>query len=397
MSPLHPELGSRALFPDLAERIYLNHAAVSPLSAPVQEAINVVNQDFARHGMAAALRAGEQLTELRSDLGAFLECPADDLGLVGNTTQGVSAVAMALPWRPGDRVLLFEGEFPANTTPWQQAAEVFDLDLEFLPLAPFQRSTEEGLATTAAALEKGCRLMAVSLVQFQSGLRMPIEALAEQVHGAGGELFVDGIQGLGALPFSPVAAGVDYLAAGGHKWMMGAFGAGFLYARRSCAEAFIPRTFGWTSHVEPFEFLAAGAGHLRYDRPFRKDASVVEGGSLCFMAFAALHRAVQGLTELGPAAIFQHIQAYHDDIEPRLVALGFRSLRGASVAQRSASLCFDPPEDVDLGALVAALAERGVAVSMPDGRLRISPHWPNALNEVEYLSEAIGDVLARSH
>src|SRR5687767_2632670 len=134
---LRARLGDRSLFPTLEPAAYLNHAAIAPHSLAVQRAVQAVTADYARHGSGAFITWHAERLRLRGLLAQLLGAAAEDIALVANTTRGVTDVAMCLPWRPGDRVVLFEGEFPANVTPWQRAAELFGLELEFLPLRDF--------------------------------------------------------------------------------------------------------------------------------------------------------------------------------------------------------------------------------------------------------------------
>jgi selenocysteine lyase/cysteine desulfurase len=303
-------------------------------------------------------------------------------------------VALSFPWRRGDRVLLFEGEFPANVTPWQRAAELFGLEVAFLPLAAFERSVEEGLATLERALARGARLAAVSAVQFRSGLRMPLREMAALCHRAGAELCVDAIQALGAVPLDAAALALDYVATGAHKWLMGVEGAGFLYVRPDRMAALRPALAGWLSHEDAVAFLTRGEGHLRYDRPLRRQASVFEAGSSSGVAQAGLEASLRILLELGVAAIHAHVNAYLDRLEPALRDRGFRSLRHVDPALRSCTLSVAPPRPGAAPALRDALAARGVTVAIPDGLVRFAPHWPNdAGREVPCVLAALDEAL----
>ncbi len=223
-----PRLGDRALFPDLAPAAYLNHAGISPLSVPVRRAVAAFLEDYGRHGGGAFARWHPRRAALKAKLARLLGASPDDLALTSSTSSGLIDVALSFPWRPGDRVVLFEGEFPANVVPWQRAAALFGLEVIFVPLAPFERSDEEGLAAIEAVLRDGARLVAVSAVQFQTGLAMPLGAMARLCHAHGAELAVDAVQALGAVPLDVRTLGLDYLAGGSHKWLMSLEGAGAL-------------------------------------------------------------------------------------------------------------------------------------------------------------------------
>jgi len=383
-----PVLGSRDLFPDLRPRAYFNHAAVSPPSLPVRAAVQEVADTYARLGAGAWMLFAEQRNELRRRLARLIGAGPDAIGFVPNTSYGVLAIAMCLPWRRGDKVVLFRGEFPTNVTPWQRAAQLFGLDVVWLDASAFA-GDGDGLAQLEFVLQRGARLVAVSAVQFQTGLRMPLAAIAELSHRFGAEVFVDAIQALGAVPFDVTAAGVDYLAAGAHKWLMGMEGAGLVYVSPAKAAALQPHFASWLSHEDPTRFLFEGAGHLRYDRPIRARADFVEMGVTGSLSYAALHAAVEVLETLGIDAIFAHVQALLDPLEAGLAALGFTSARAKDPQQRSCILSVTPPAGVALPSLWRTLDAKGVACASPDGFLRFAPHWHNNLDDVAFALSAM--------
>ena len=389
-----PRLGDRSLFPTLRARAYLNHAAISPASTRVQAAVSGLVADYAARGVEALFPQLEQRERLRGQLAELVGAHREEIGYVANTTAGVRAVALCVPWSAGDTVVLLRGEFPANVTPWQRAAELFDLRLRWLEVSDFHGSAGDGLARLEAVLREGVRLVAVSAVQFQTGLRMPLEEIGALCRAHGAELFVDGIQGCGATPIDVATAHIDYLSCGSHKWLMGLEGLAFLYVRAERAAVLRPVVAGWLSHEEGLRFLFEGAGHLRYDRPIRARADLVEGGAMPGTVLLALDASLGLLHQLTVPAIFEHLQAYHDRLEPGLRQRGFASERSPVRAQRSGILSVLPPKDVELAPLHAALGRRGISCSMPDGRLRFAPHWPNALTETDEVLTAIDEALA---
>ena len=235
--------------------------------------------------------------------------------------------------------------------------------------------------------------MAISLVQFQTGLRAPLAELRALCHAHGAELCVDGIQAVGALPVD-AAASCDYLACGGHKWLMGPEGTAFLYVHPSRVGALRPTFAGWLSHEQPVDFLLAGAGLLRYDKPIRAAASFLEVGAPATVGLAGLEASVALIEQLGVEAIFEHVSTYLDALEAGLRARGFRSLRCEDRARQSGILGVMVPDDRGAPGWAAALGARGVSCASPDGVLRFAPHWPNALAEVEQVLAAVDEVSA---
>lgn len=373
-------LGSRELFPDLEPFAYLNHAAISPPSIQVIAQVQKVLSDYAKHGVQAFPRWDAQRETLRQDTARLVSAVSSEIGFIANTSAGVTHVALSFPWRKGDRVLLFHGDFPANVTPWQRAAELFGLELIFLTPSLF--TTDEGLETLRRELERDVRLVALSVVQFQTGLRLPVRAIGSLCHRYGARLFVDAIQACGVVPLDVRHDNIDYLASGSHKWLMGFEGAGILFVRNEHQAEHRPYTAGWLSHTHAADFLFRGPGHLKTDRELRADAAVFEGGTPSLLALAALGASVPILQQLGVDAIFEHVCAYNDELEAGLVELGYSSLRAKEPEHQSALLCVRPPAPHDVLEVAAHLRRAGVMVATPDGNLRFSPHFPNSRDEI---------------
>ncbi|MFO0746773.1 MAG: aminotransferase class V-fold PLP-dependent enzyme [Myxococcota bacterium] len=381
------------LFPDLAPRVYAAHAAVSPLSRASADAL-------ARHIAAQAARGVETVRDalaarelVRAELGRLLGVAPTTLGLVQGTSAAVMATAQALAWRPGDVVVTLDGEFPANVTPWLRAVAHHGLGHKSLPADAF--ADPRGLADLERLLAPGdVRLVAVSAVQFQTGLRMPLAAMAELCHARGALLFVDAIQAAGIVPLDLAALGVDLAAGGGHKWLLGLDGAGWLYVAPGRERELTQPMASWLSCEDGARFLFEGPGELRYDRPLHAAPRVFEGGSSSSLAIIALLEGLRLLHQVGVAAAFEHVQRWHDLVEPGLLARGFASARATDRAHRSGILSVRPPAGVGLADLQRHLAAHGVTTSTPDGWLRLAPHFANSLDEASIVLDAI-DALPR--
>lgn len=371
-----PRLGRRdGFYDDLEIVAFLNHAAMAPPSRPVRHAMKAAMDAHGQRALGAIGAWRRQRDQLREDLAELIGAEgAATIALVSNTSTAVMHLALCLPWSAGDVILVSEGEFPANVTPWQRVAESFELEVRFLP-APRPEAFEAWWEALAVALERQPRLLALSAVQFQTGLRMPLRRIAMACRDAGTELFVDGIQACGAVPLD--VDGVDYLAAGGHKWLTGPEGTGFLYVDAKRVDRLVPRVAGWLSHQDPYAFLLQGAGHLDPHRPLRRRVDALELGTPNTVGAAGLGAAVRTLGQLGVPAIFDHIQGYLDRLEPALVERGFRSQRADEPELRSGALSVLPPLGVDGVALARALDRKVVSCGTPDGYLRFAPHWPN--------------------
>ncbi|MEA5445955.1 aminotransferase class V-fold PLP-dependent enzyme [Gammaproteobacteria bacterium AB-CW1] len=390
-------LGNRALFPELRFDVYANHGSVSPLSEPVQAAVNEVLSAQAREGMGIFPAEVERRERVREQFASLIGATGEDIGLVANTSAGVLAIAHSLPWRRGDRVLVFRGEFPTNVTPWQQAARRLGLELVWMDAEDFRLDRVAAMEQFEQHLAEGIRLVAVSAVQFTTGQLMPLEEMGESCRRHGSELFVDAIQALGIVPLDVKRMGIDYLACGSHKWLMGPEGVGFVYIAPQRTDQLEPNLAAWISHEDAFEFLTGAAETLRYDRPIRRGARMLESGTFNNLGCAGLEASIGLIQSLGVTHIFEHVQAWHDGLEPALQARGFESARMTDPAGRSGILSLQPPDNRAAAEWAGELGERGISCASPAGWLRFTPHWPNPATETERVIRAVDSILHQGH
>jgi len=385
MPTLYEELG--------LPKNYLGYAGVAPPSKRVQGAVSDTLELVREHGPSAFPVLAERREGLRRNVARLIGASAAEVAFVSGTTRGLLELALCLPWKSGDRVVVFRGEFPANVAPWQRAAELFELTLEFVSLAGAERDVRPVLDALEATLKKGARLVAVSAVQFQTGLRMPLARIGELCRRYGAELAVDAIQACGIVPLDVNALGVDYLVSGAHKWLMGCEGAGFIYARDS--RTLVPRTAGWLSHEDAIRFLMRGPGELRYDRPIKTGIDFLEGSSSSSLSLTALDASLDAILAVGVERIWAKVSRYLDRLEQGLVERGLVTLRAPQAEARSGILSFEPPAPLPAAEVVAGLKARGVTASTPDGLVRFAPHYPNAEDEVPEVLAALDEVLGR--
>jgi selenocysteine lyase/cysteine desulfurase len=313
---------------------------------------------------------------LRGQFVSLLGASPDEIALVHNTSEGVGFVAEGFPWTPGDNVVTLADEFPSNQYPWLNLA-TRNVETRRVP-------TDDGkvdYARVAAACDARTRIVSVSWVSFSSGWRNDLDALAELAHRRGALLFVDVIQGLGVNPLDVRQTAVDFAAADGHKWLLGAEGAGVLYVRRQHLDRLRPLGVGWNSVEQPYEFS-------RIEPRWKHAASRYEGGSQNMIGAAALSASLELLAQFGPAAMGERIFQLTDEACQRLQQIGACVCSDRTDAHKSGIVVFDLPNR-DPAALRQRCLDAGVVLSCRGGRLRISPHAYNNAEDLDRLIEAL--------
>jgi cysteine desulfurase/selenocysteine lyase len=383
-------LGSKSLFPTLQHTIYLAHSAIAPLATPVQQRMKNTIDTYGQQGMGCVMQFVEDREKLREKLATLLHAHVDEIALTKNTSEGIIAIAQSLNWDSGDQIILFNGEFPSNITPWLQVAHEQDLKTTLLSKPT---NKERVLHETENALKKGARLLSLSAVQFQTGFRMPLAEIGSLCRQYNCLFFVDAIQACGATPINVKTQKIDFLSTGGHKWLMGVEGTACTYIRQERIPLLKKRLVSWLSHQDGLSFLFEGSGLLRYDRPIKTNASMLEGGVTNAIGFSGLDSALNILLSIGIENIYQHIQDYINPLEEQLKAIGFESLRVQDA--QSSILSLLPPKGKRVMELVPQYSQRGICLTGPDGVLRIAPHWCNNIDEQDNFLTATKEILSR--
>lgn len=359
----------RVEFPVTQEWAYLNHAAVAPLPRRVVQAVEryLHARQMGDLGRELVPPVQEETRGLAADL---LNAAPEEIAFLGSTSDGLNLAAQCLPIAAGDNVILCDIEFPANVCPWLNL-ERRGVEVRIVPHDGGGLTPER----LAAHLDRRTRVVAVSSVQFLSGFRADLPALAKLCHEVGAFLVVDAIQSLGVVPMDVRAAGVDILSANGAKWLMAPIGITVLYVRRELIEQLHPRYAYYTAvtRVEPY---------LEYDWTLRADARRFEPASVNVAGLYGLHAALSLLLEVGIARIHAHVLELTGQLLAGLEVLGLEVLTPRQHQRRAGIVTLRTAEvDRDL----QRLKEARVCVCKREGWVRVSPHFYNVPAEIERL------------
>ncbi|WP_437305727.1 hypothetical protein [Sorangium sp. So ce388] len=101
------------------------------------------------------------------------------------------------------------------------------------------------------------------------------------------------------------------------------------------------------------------------------------------------------ILQIGVERIHEHANRFLDPLEEALRERGWESLRAEDPALRGCALGVRPPGGASVVELHRELTHLGIACAIPDGVLRFSPHWPDALDEWEQALLSTDEALAR--
>ncbi len=370
----------RSQMPIADKWAYFDHAAVGPLSGPAAAAMRRFADEASELGDTVWPSWAARTEQLRDQAAILLRADPSEICLVPNTTTGINLVAEGWPWQRGDSVVIPEGEFPSNLFPWQNQ-QSRGVELRIVP----RRGGEVHVADLIDHVDETTRLIAVSWVGYASGYRVDLDSLVEQAHCRGVMVFLDAIQGLGIYPLDLTRTPVDFLAADGHKWLLGPEGAGVAMIAQRHLDSLRCGNVGWNSVKNSYNYAEP-----TFD--LRSSAARFESGSANMAGAAALSASLELFLKVrqchGESAIEDRILELVAQLEGALRAAGAVPRSVSSLQNRSGILTFEVPGVEPADVRRRALAEQ-VVVSCRGGGVRASVHAYNNPDDLTRLVDVV--------
>ena len=363
-------------FPVAAHWAYFDHAAVAPLPRRSAEALRGFAHEQLVDGVVGWPAREQRIEAIRDQVALLINAHRDEIAFIPSTTHGIGLIAEGFPWREGDNVVSAAEEYPSNLYAWMNL-ESRGVKLRLVP----SRDGRIWLDDLASAIDGSTRVLTISHVEFSTGFRNDLDALAELCHKRRVALFVDAIQGLGPLVIDVQKTPVDFMAADGHKWLLGPEGAGLLFVRREWIDRLRPIGIGWHSVVGSYN-------SPRNDFRLKDSAQRWEGGSFNMAGLLTLGASVGLFLELGPEAVSRRILERAEAVRTLAADAGWTVYGSAREADLSAIVALERP-GVDPDKAARALRGQGIVVCSRRGRLRVSPHLYNNHEDLERLKAGL--------
>lgn len=365
----------RAELPAFEECCYLNTGATGPSPRRVVDTVTEFERQFQYRAPCEDdpyAVAVEALESTREAVAGLLGAHPDEVALTRSTTEGINHVATALDWKPGDVVVRTDVEHPAGELPWAHLRDRHGVSVREL-------STERGRLDLDAVAEAvdGARLVCLSSISWNYGTRLPVADVVDIAHEAGALVLVDAVQSVGQLSVDVDRWGADFVAASGHKWLLGPWGAGFLYVDRAVLDELEPVRVGYFS-VETDDEDDVGDEYR-----FRPSARRFELGTTAVSPYVGLEQAIETVEAVGLDVVERRIARLSGRLKD---GLGDRLVSPPDASSGLVTFAADDPEG-----LVERLAGEGIRLRwLPEPHAcRASVHAANTADDVDRLLETL--------
>jgi selenocysteine lyase/cysteine desulfurase len=369
----------REKFPITRNYNFQNHAAIAPMSAPAAEAM----AGYARELSEAAYLRGRYYRaaeHVRNAAAKLINADPTEVTFVKNTCEGINYVANGIQWLNRDNVVTTTMEFPANAYPW--------MALEPRGVRLLRVEEEDGripFDRIAAAINTRTRLVTISAVQWSNGFRTDLTRLGELCKEKGVLLFVDAIQALGVHPLDVRAMNIDFLSAGGHKWLCSPEGTGLFYCKRELIGHIKPSEPGYMCMRHPFEHRVA---KLSWD-DLHDDARRFDSGVYNLAGICALGASISLLLEVGIEEGQVRVKELTDLLVEGLRSKGWRVHSPRTASEWSGIVSFSSEKHNTEELHKHLRSEFKIVVAKRLRRLRASPHFYNSTEEIRQLVDAL--------
>lgn len=372
------------------QSIYLDHNASAPLLPEARAAhigaLDLVGNPSSVHAQGRALRA--VIDKARAQVARLAGAERDQVVFTGSATEAITqAIVGGAKAFNVDAIVVSEGEHAAVL----KAAEATGLPVKKIGLdADGVIKVEEIAAALAAAYLVGMRvLVAVHLVNNETGVIQPVDRIEVLVGPSPHYLFVDAVQGFGKVGLEFSSRAPDMMAVSGHKIGASA-GIGALLMK---------------GHADQVRLIPGGG-----------QESGRRGGTESAAAIAGFGAAAEVFAERFYAANVSELVRTAEDgmrlIAPDLVVFGEKADRIGNVTNFAVPGLKNAVAMMGLDLLGLAvssgsacssgkvgpshvLAAMGVQVELSECAMRVSFGWSSTIEDVEAYLRGFGEVVGR--
>lgn len=358
----------RAEFPVFRQKTYLNSCSLGALSARSKARVSEFLELWDLRGAAAWYDVWwNALDQVRGGYAQMIGARPSEIALHASVSTATAVLGSALDYRRRRKVVTTSLDFPTVAYQWL-AKRPLGVDVVIVE-SPDGITVPPDLITRA--IDDQTALVATSHVYFTSGAIQDVRAVASAAHARGALCYIDAYQSVGQLPVDVQATGVDFLTAGGLKWLLGGPGIVFLYVREELAAALEPTVTGWFAHEHQFAFDP-------HTIEWHRGAKRFEQGTPALAAVYAQIGGLEVIHEAGVTAIRDVVSELTEDLISRARDHGLRPKVASRPADRTAIVMIpatDPAADI------RRLAEAGIVADARPGHVRLSPFFYNTFED----------------
>lgn len=372
----------RREFPILERTTYLISNSLGAMPRGVEAKLREYAETWATRGVRAWEEAWWNLAmDVGDRIGALIGAMPGTVSLHPNVTTTQAVISSCFDFSgKRNKVVLTDREFPSILYFYQEQARrgarieiVKSEDDMRVPLEKF-----------LAAIDETTLLVPISHVLFRSACIVDARAVIERAHRVGAYVVLDIFQAAGTVPLDVRVLETDFAVGGVLKWLCGGPGVAYLYVRPDLASKLRPSFTGWFAHRRPFDFETGPIER-------REDAFRFMNGTTSVPAFYACQPGLEIIRQVGIERIREKSIRQTMRIIEGAQARGWRVNTPLDPAERGGTVSVECPHAREVE---RELLARDILVDYrPGAGIRLSPHFYNRDEEIDFALEQMEDIL----
>ncbi|HXQ96863.1 MAG TPA: aminotransferase class V-fold PLP-dependent enzyme [Candidatus Limnocylindrales bacterium] len=372
----------REQFPILDKTTYLISNSLGAMPRGVYDRLHDYADSWATRGVRAWEEGWwEMAVKVGDGIGSLIGAGTGEISLHQNVTLTNAIIASCFDFsKKRNKIVMVDLEFPSIVYFYAEQRRygakvkmIRSQDGLHVPMKQFLRT-----------IDRNTLLVPISQVLFRSATIVDAKTIIDHAHNMGAHVVLDLYQAAGTIPLDVRALNVDFATGGVLKWLCGGPGVGYLYVRPDLRKKLKPAVTGWMAHQRPFNFEVGPV-----DR--REDSYRFLNGTPHIPALYACQPGLQVLNAVGIGAIRAKSMRQTARLVDGALARGWRVNTPADAGERAGTVSIDCPHAREVaGELVA----RDIMVDFrPKAGVRLSPHFYNRDDEIDFALEQIAEIL----
>ena len=366
--------------------LYLDHASTGYYPSRTVRAIQTFAEESA-NPIAYDTDRNERLREsVRSQAARLTGVSPEQIAFTSSLSEAMNLFANGLDWTPGDNVIIPAGEFPSVTYTYVNLRKRRGIEVRRVPADADGRTNAEAIVD---AIDEHTRAVALSHVEWADGYRNDIVAIGAVCRERGIELFVDVTQSMGAQPIDVDAWGASAVAAHAYKWLLGGHGLGVAAFSANAIDRIYPAYAGFHSFQTSLDDSNYSYDDTDRDFEFKPGAVRYQTGGFDKLSMTALNASLSLVIEADPSQTSAHGKALVDALVTGVSERGYEVASDMRPEHRSQFMAITTGSVPGDEALVAALADQRIKVTLRPKGVRISPYFYHDATDIDRFVDAL--------
>ena len=386
-------------FPILENITYFDSASTSLTPKSVIDSMNDYyynyNANIGRGAYKTAIKTTQKVEKVREKIANLINSRSNEIIFTLNTTTAINIVANSFLFEKNDNIITTNIEHHSNSIPWLNLEKNTNFKLN----VKIAKANSDGIINPSVIeelIDENTKLIAITHISNSIGSCQNIKEISKIVHDHEDTyLLIDVAQSIGHKEINIKDINPDFIAAPGHKGLLGPTGTGFLYGKEELLNKLSPKNLGGgtITSLKNHEFSLE-------DIPQR-----FEGGTQNISGIIGLGKAIDYINDIGISKIEKHSKSltkelYHSLAEiDRVILYGnpenminIVSFNIEDINPYDVSKILDETANICVRAGFHCAIPSLNLIKANEGSVRASVHCYNNQRDVEKLVENIKEI-----